>query len=494
MSGPAPISTIVIVTGGQNDTAAVTLNSGDTLSVTRAGFLLNNGTGLSPAVLAGGANTITIAGTLFSKNYFGIYSTQGNHTVTVTQTGTIFGDDAAIQFDIGGNEITNHGSLTSANVGLTAVGGNNVVTNFGLISGPLGALYLGGSANVLTNSGFIVSDSAALGPAASLEGGSVTNSGTIQGWFGVGFNSLGPLNSLLNTGTIMSLTAGGAGVLGSSIKEVITNNGSIQGFSAADMAVSLNAGDDTYDGRGGTLLGSVRGGNGADTIYGGTGAETLMGDAQNDYLDGGAGADSLDGGPGDDTFVLRNEGNAFNTLADVSGFDTVTTTISRSLGTWGFIEGLTLVEGAGGIAGYGNGLGNALIGNSGNNRLEGLNGSDTILGMRGTDVLVGGNDGDTFKFMTILDSTVGNLRDVITDLDDFGDDIIDLSPIAGVTNYIGQAAFNAAGQVRAVQSGANVLIQINTTGTTATPESEILLLNTTLGVGVGQFAGDDLLL
>ena len=243
----------------------------------------------------------------------------------------------------------------------------------------------------------------------------------------------------------------------------------------------------------GVVIEHATGANGNDTLIGNEAANTLTGGIGNDTLMGGLGADTLDGGANDDTYALGTEPNAENVLSDVSGFDTVTTTITRALTPWGFIEAMTLVEGAGGIWGYGNAINNVMIGNNSNNRVEGLAGGDIILGMRGTDTLAGGADSDTFRFLTVLDSVVGGLRDVITDLDDLGDDIIDLSRITGVDTYIGQANFTAAGQVRAIVSGGNVLIQINSAGIN-TAESEILLLNTTLGVGVGQFDATDLLL
>ena len=133
------------------------------------------------------------------------------------------------------------------------------------------------------------------------------------------------------------------------------------------------------------------------------------------------------------------------------------------------------------------------MGNGANNRLEGLANNDILVGQGGCDTLVGGTEDDTFRFFLASESAVGALRDVITDLDDFGNDVIDLSFMAGVSSFIGTANFTAAGQVRAIASGASVLIQINTTGTSGA-ESEILLLNTTLGVGAGQFGGDDLML
>ena len=48
-------------------------------------------------------------------------------------------------------------------------------------------------------------------------------------------------------------------------------------------------------------------------------------------------------------------------------------------------------------------------------------------------------------------------------------------------------------RTRAIQSGANVLVQINTTGNSVA-ESEILIANATLGTGVGQVSANDFLL
>jgi hypothetical protein len=86
------------------------------------------------------------------------------------------------------------------------------------------------------------------------------------------------------------------------------------------------------------------------------------------------------------------------------------------------------------------------------------------------------------------------MGDVVVDLDDNGDDLIDLTGIIpGVFTFIGNAGFSAVNQVRAVQSGANVLVQINTVGTSGA-EGEIVIANATLGGGIGQVNGADFLL
>lgn len=90
---------------------------------------------------------------------------------------------------------------------------------------------------------------------------------------------------------------------------------------------------------------------------------------------------------------------------------------------------------------------------------------------------------------------VGPNRDVIYDFDDLdlGDDRIDLTLVAGVTDFVAQAQFTAPGQVRVQQAGSSVLVQINTAGND-TAEAEILIANATIGTGVGQVDGGDFLL
>ena len=105
------------------------------------------------------------------------------------------------------------------------------------------------------------------------------------------------------------LTAGGTnaitltGTTGSGIVNVGTIYGDILGSSGAD----------TYDGRGGTILGTLFMGSGNDTVFGGDGVERVAAGSGNDTVDlgggddtflavGGDGNDIIDGGDGKDTY------------------------------------------------------------------------------------------------------------------------------------------------------------------------------------------------
>ena len=470
----------------------VTVIANDSLVVERQVGLFAVGTDADTVVLDGG-NDVDIFGFLSSGDGNAIQGlVSGNNDITVAATGALSSFSFAITLGGGGNTVTNAGQISSSNsTAIFLTGGTNTVTNSGVIrSGNQAALSLSGSDNLLVNEigGFIDARSAVVVVTIV---GDVTNHGTIRGGLCIQANS--EASTIVNTGSVLSVgaLAGSRAILTAAFDDVVTNTGTIT--TEGTIAIELGGGKDTYTGTGGTVIGEILGMGGDDTLIGGAGVEIFRGGNENDILDGAAGADTLDGGNGNDTYVLANEGNFVNTLTDAAGVDTITTTITRALTPFADIEGLTLMASGGAIWGYGNALANAMVGNNFNNRLEGLDNNDVLAGLGGCDTLAGGNNDDTFRFFATSDSAVGGLRDVITDLDDLGNDIIDLSLMAGVSSFIGAATFTAAGQVRATASGANVLIEINTVGTTGA-ESEILLLNTTLGNGAGQFGADDLIL
>jgi serralysin len=159
------------------------------------------------------------------------------------------------------------------------------------------------------------------------------------------------------------------------------------------------------------------------------------------------------------------------------------------------------------------GLGNdTILGGLGDDRLTGDNfvedaggsdlidggaGNDTLLGDAGADRLTGGAGSDRFGFSNETDSTAaGAGRDVIFDFDAGTNvttiDWVDLSridadaTIAGNQSFIFGGPFTA-GHIRAVQSGANALLQFNTDADSAA-EMTMQLNNVLVGnLNAGDF-------
>jgi Ca2+-binding RTX toxin-like protein len=476
------------------NTPAQTLNAGDTLNLSANASIYALGTGDGAhGILAHGPSVMNLAGGVYSREASAVSTDTGGNTISIVATGSLYGFIHGLRLGEGNNTVTNAGRISGGdNIGLFIGGaGSNVVINSGAISsGGSSGVSMYGSGNSLNNSGTIeVSGSQAV----TMGGGSIHNSGTIQGGSGIGLNGAG---TVTNTGNI--LAGAGAGFNGDPAVQKVFNSGLIQ--TVHTVAISLGSGNDVYDGHdGGRVVGEVRGGDDNDTLLGGGFVDVFRGEDDNDVLNGGGGADFLDGGFGNDTYELG--GDSSDTIGDASGIDTVSSTITRSL-TWGFIENLIL-QGAANINGTGNALNNSLVGNGMNNLLAGQAGNDVLLGGGGNDQLfgqadkdnlTGGAGNDKFGFQAIAHTAAG-LGDVIVDLDDNGDDVMDFTGIIpGVLTFIGQAAFTAANQVRYQQVGANVLVQINTAGASGA-EGEITLLNTTIGNGaVGQVNAADFML
>lgn len=118
-------------------------------------------------------------------------------------------------------------------------------------------------------------------------------------------------------------------------------------------------------------------------------------------------------------------------------------------------------------------LNDFLYGGSGRDTIRGGDGDDMIVGGSGADVLTGGLGADTFAFKLGSESAVG-VADRIADFTSVamgGADLIDLGGVmaaAGLTGLtlIGTDVFSAAGQVRLVDLGADLAVDINLTGIT----------------------------
>lgn len=136
---------------------------------------------------------------------------------------------------------------------------------------------------------------------------------------------------------------------------------------------------------------------------------------------------------------------------------------------------------------HGNGGNDTLQGGGNNDVLNGGAGADTLNGGLGQDVLNGGSQADQFVFALVTHSPAGLSRDSITDFSKAQSDKINVAPIDGMagtagtnpfTQFIGSNAFTAEGQIRAIQSGSDTIVQFNTTGTSVA-EMEVLLVNFT---------------
>ena len=154
----------------------------------------------------------------------------------------------------------------------------------------------------------------------------------------------------------------------------------------------------------------LRGGDGRDQLFGGDGRDTLFGGKGDDLLAGGAGADTMYGEDGVDTLYYGTSNAG------------VTVDLAHGYGKGGDAEGdaFKSVENV-----IGSRYADTLIGNGGDNVLTGGQGQDTLIGGAGHDVFSFGRWG----FNGPADSSVAN-PDLIKDFVQ-GEDVIDLSPMAG---------------------------------------------------------------
>jgi Ca2+-binding RTX toxin-like protein len=314
----------------------------------------------------------------------------------------------------------------------------------------------------------------------------------------------------VNTGVLRGFTGGTVAELQDGIGDVFdagdgtdrifsgSGNDFIEGGANSDIIFS-GAGNDTIyamtsaNRNGSSSFDTINGGAGNDLIFGSRGSESISGGDGNDTINPGVGSETLDGGAGTDTLILTDWQTAqtvnlatgvtndqfrtavnFERVVFGSGADT-------GVGTSG---ANSLSGGAGKDKLFGNGGKDKLNGGSGNDKLNGGKGADVLNGGGGNDKIIGGNGADTssggagkdiFDFDSVAQSgTTGSTRDVIKDFQVHSgttiNDRIDLSTIDAISGGANNSfvfvtgAFSAAGQVRAVASGADTIIEVNTTG------------------------------
>ena len=256
-------------------------------------------------------------------------------------------------------------------------------------------------------------------------------------------------------------------------------------FYSIENAIGSNFGD--------SLVGDTN----DNLLIGLDGIDNLLGDAGNDSLDGGAGNDYLEGGQGADQLV-GGEG------LDAAQYYNSATGVSVDLGTGkgsnGDAAGDTLSE----IEKvYGSHYDDTLIGDTNANVLDGSYGRDALKGGLGADDLFAGGSHhggvlddvrDTFIYASIADSgTTAATWDQIFQFDraqsktDTTSDKIDLrlldaDPDSGdqafrfVTEFTSPKGNQADGQVRVVDTGSDVNIEIDINGDN-TADSIIQVMN-----------------
>src|SRR5262245_60022422 len=146
---------------------------------------------------------------------------------------------------------------------------------------------------------------------------------------------------------------------------------------AAGLTVSLATGTGTGDAQGDTFI-SI------ENLTGSGFTDTLVGNGNANVLDGGGSSDILQGLLGDDTYVVDNVADIVLENAN-EGNDTINASVNFILAA--NFENLVM-QGAGNLQGYGNGLVNALTGNGGDNILNGEAGADTLTGFAGNDAFI----------------------------------------------------------------------------------------------------------
>ena len=280
-------------------------------------------------------------------------------------------------------------------------------------------------------------------------------------------------------------------------------NDSIVYTGAKDAVIDLTAATLDYSPTGGGVLSFAHGVFGGYTIAngvvienatGGSGNDVLLGNSANNVLTGNAGNDTLMGRDGNDT-LIGGAGN--DTLNGGAGVDTASYAGATSGVNVNLVAG-TATGGAGSdtLSLIENVIGSAyqdrIIGDANVNKVATGNGIDVV-------TLGGGNDTFVAEQGTKVATKTGTWSwDIITDFDQAGDDVIDVSGL-GTFHWIGSAANKSAfdlsykmydsvngaekalgididGQPGATQTGPVTIVYGNTDG--GSPDFAIVLLNT----------------
>ncbi len=457
------------------------LDTESSLVVTKSGSMIDTAAFGTNMTLASGFNSnvaVAVYGQLIAKssaiafrlnttvNIDNGFEPGGNHDIFIGKTGTVTSlESTAIQLAGPDNNLVSFGEIFAAGIGITSKGRGFNLENYGEVHAEFVGVLLSRfgthdtEADIL-NEGTISARHGILSKASL----NLVNSGVISGGngsvpgIGVWVESTDNTQAsrIVNTGLIRgdvsAIEFGNSANALDAHDNVVINTGLLQGD------VSFSVGNDTYDGRGGRILGVVRGGDGNDSYYvdsmeteleelAGGGVDwvysevnyklglnienlTLLGDVDtrglgnglNNLMVGNMGDNVLRGRSGDDRLV-GDEGK--DILRGQSGED--------------FIFG-----GDGEDRLYGGADIDFLSGGDDNDRLMGGKGSDSLDGGTGKDVLFGGTGADHFLFGDLADSENSPDADIIKDFER-GVDVIELGKFSLGMNFIGSSAFSGAG-------------------------------------------------
>ncbi|APH54708.1 Hemagglutinin-related protein [Granulibacter bethesdensis] len=247
--------------GSVNNTGTI---FGGNIGITSVGSISVTNSGK----ISGASQGIMAAGAIFVTNQAGASIVSNNNAIrgstgTISNFGTIQGNGVtlfsggagfvtnssgaliesnngwAVQIDYGSNTVNNAGKITGANDGVhlgannaTAAANNTLINTGSIISTGVAnaAAYLEGSGNTASNSGYIQGGAYGIG----MDGGGINNAGTItvSNGLGVLIRSVTATNSLVNTGTILSVGTGAQLGAGS-----VQNNGTAATISGAAYGI-----------------------------------------------------------------------------------------------------------------------------------------------------------------------------------------------------------------------------------------------------------------
>jgi Ca2+-binding RTX toxin-like protein len=343
-----------------------------------------------------------------------------------------------------------------------------------------------------------------------IEGGGGNDTITGNGNTRIAFyGAAGAVTVDLGAGTSHGTTAGDVAKVGD---DVFTGVSAVSGSAFNDRLTGSNnaantaeefsgrAGDDLIDGLGGFDRSFYHNDN---QTLSGIHVDLAMGDVTGDDAIGHDTLRSVEGIRGTnfvDTYDASNFGGAgfldsfinnvgsfgtFNEFEGMGGDDVVTGNGNTRIAFYNALDGVTVDLSAGFSHGTGatdvaavgtdtftgvnavrgSGFADIITGSAGANTLEGQGGNDTLQGMGGADSLFGGGGADRFIFSATSESSVVS-SDTIGDFV-HASDVIDVSAISGITSVQGLTSGTtqvAAHSILWVQSGANTIVYMNSSG------------------------------